>query len=101
MLLFLQRGMGTYYKKRLNRKLETPKDMNKEYRKCNKCEAEHEVRYHLYKDGSKHLVCICPDFGYTTLKFEDGLDLLYYKTSKRKVRAQVNGLLDLLEDGII
>jgi len=72
--------------------------MNRVYRECNKCDDKHEVRYHLYKDGSKHLVCICPSYGYTALKFEDGLDLSYYKTSKVKVRAQLNGLLDLLEN---
>lgn len=71
--------------------------MNRIYRECNMCYELHEVRYHLYKDNSEHLICICPDYGYTTLKYEKGLEIPYYKSSKRKFRAKLNGLLDISE----
>ena len=54
--------------------------MNLEIRECSSkdCSEMNRTYYHIFKNGTQHLVMLCPIHRYVGLPYESGLDIPYY-----------------------
>jgi hypothetical protein len=61
--------------------------MNLEIRECGsrECKEMNRVYYHIFKNGTKHLVMLCPIHRYVGLPYESGLNIPYYNKNDASI----------------
>ena len=61
--------------------------MNIEIRECGRkdCNEVNTVYYHVFKNGTKHLVMLCPVHRYVGLAYESGLSIPFYNKNDASI----------------